>query len=77
MKKDNSEGESKVKKKDKTVLDLNKVDLLTQEELDDYEPGRLRLEAEIRQEEEKVNTKVMNAIIFSFEDEKKKRCEKE
>jgi len=64
-------------KKNKAMLDLNKVVLLTQEELDNYEPELLALEAEIRQEEEKVNTKVMNAIIFSFEDEKKKRCEKE
>ncbi len=64
------------------LLDFNNIPPLTQKQIDDFEPERLRLEQEIREYEEqqlenfKKNNK-KNSKIFCFLKEKKKRCKKE
>lgn len=65
-----------MKKKNKSLLDLNNLPSLTQKDLDEYESERLRLEEETREycvsHEQMTNT---NIIFFNYE--KKKRCKKE
>lgn len=64
------------------LLDFNNIPPLTQKQIDDFEPERLRLEQEIREYEEQQleNFKKNNekkSKIFCFLKEKKKRCKKE
>ena len=70
-----------LKKSDECRLDLNNLPPLTQKQIDEFEPERLRLEQEIREYEEqqlenlqKNNNK---SKVFCFLKEKKKRCKKE
>ena len=65
--------------KTKPLLDFNNIPPLTQKEIDDFEPERLRLEKEIRDhEKEKIKEeKIKKSSLVSLENEKKKRCKKD
>ena len=63
------------------LLDFNNIPPLTQKQIDDFEPERLRLEQEIREYEEQQQENIMKnnnkSKVFCFLKEKKKRCKKE
>ena len=58
-------------------IDLNKVPPISDEEIQEGIIEQSRLENEIRQKEDATKITPVSAIIFSFQNEKKKRCEKE
>ena len=70
-----------LKNSDECRLDLNNLPPLTQKQIDDFEPERLRLEQEIREYEEQQQENFMKnnnkSKVFCFLKEKKKRCKKE
>ena len=57
-------------------IDLNKVPPMSNEEIKEGIVEQSRLENEIRQEEDKTKITSVSAKIFSFENEKKRRCKK-
>ena len=57
-------------------IDLNKVTSMSDEEIKEGIMEQSRLENEIRQQEDKTKITLVSAKIFSFENEKKRRCKK-
>ena len=57
-------------------IDLNKVPPMSDEEIKEGIVEQSRLENEIRQEKDKTKITSVSAKIFSFENEKKRRCKK-
>lgn len=63
-------------KSNKGYIDLNNLSTLTSQEIKEGIIEQSRLENEIRQQEDKTKIKSVSAKIFSFENEKKRRCKK-
>ena len=69
-----------LEKNKKHLIDFNNIPPLTQKQIDDFEPERLRLEQEIREYEEQQKIKdkeIKKSTVVSLLEEKKMRCKKD
>ena len=69
-----------LEKNEQCFIDFNDLPELTQKEIDDFEPERLRLEQEIREYEEQQKIKdkeIKRSTVVSLLEEKKMRCKKD